>query len=302
MEWLNYHHLLYFWTVVREGGVARASRTLRLAQPTISGQVRALEAAIGAPLLEKRGRTVVPTDRGRMVYRYADEIFGLGRELMQVCRGTAPDGVARLVVGISEALPKMVVGRVLEPIFDKDAEPVHLVVNEGRHEDLVADLARYRLDLVLSDEPTSTTTRVGAFSHTLGDSGTSILAVPSLARELRRGFPGSLTGAPMLLPDVRVPFRRALVAWLEKHDIAPRVISEIGDSALLKVFGARGFGVFAVPTVVEAEVIKQYDVALVGRIDDVRDQYYLISGERRLKHPVIARVVRLARARLFATS
>lgn len=302
VEWLNYHHLLYFWTVVREGGVARASRVLRLAQPTVSGQVRALEASLGSPLLQKRGRTVVPTDFGRMVYRYADEIFGLGRELLQTVRGTVPDRSARLVVGISEALPKMVVGRVLEPIFGKTTQPVHLVVHEGRHDDLVADLSRFRLDFVLSDSPLGTTTRVQAFSHKLGDSGTSILAAPALARQLRRGFPRSLAGAPMLLPDDRVPFRRDLLAWFDKHAIEPHVVAEVGDSALLKVFGARGFGVFATPTVVEAEVIKQYDVALVGRLDDVRDSYYLISGERRLKHPVIVRLAQLARSRLFTAT
>ena len=297
MDWLNYHHLLYFWTVVREGGVARASKSLRLAQPTISGQVRALEAAIGHPLLERRGRTVVPTDYGRLVYRYADEIFGLGRELMQTCRGTALDGVTRLVIGTTESMPKMVAGRVLEPILEHPR--VHLVVHEGRHDDLVADLARHRLDLVLSDAPIGRADRGRAFSHALGDSGTSILAAPGRARELRRGFPRSLIGAPMILPDDRVPFRRELLAWFEKNAISPRVVAEVGDSALLKVLAARGVAAFATPTAVESEVIAQYGVALVGRLDEVREQYYLISSERRLKNPVITELVGLARSRLF---
>jgi LysR family transcriptional regulator, transcriptional activator of nhaA len=300
VEWLNYHHLLYFWTVVREGGVARASRALRLAQPTISGQVRALENALGVPLLERRGRQLVPTDTGQMVFRYADEIFGLGRELQQAVRGLVPDRAARLVIGINETVPKIVTRRVLEPILST-AEPIHLVVQEGRHDELLAELARYRIDVILSDGPVGPGARVRAFAHALGESGMTIFGTPAMARKLRRRFPDSLDGAPFLVPDETAPARRALEEWFRRLGVAPRIRAEIGDSALIAVFGSRGLGLFAAPTVVEAEVRRQYGAAVVGRTDAIVDRYYLISGERRLRSPAVVALSERARERLFAT-
>jgi LysR family transcriptional activator of nhaA len=299
VEWLNYHHLLYFWTVVREGGVGRASQVLRLASPTISGQVRALEAALGVQLLERRGRQVVATDHGQMVFRYADEIFGLGRELQQAVRGLVPDRAARLVIGVAEGVAKTVSRRVLEPVLALK-DPVHLVVHEDRHDNLLAELARYRIDVILSDGPVGPNARVRAFSHLLGESSMSVFATPPVARKLRRRFPQSLQGAPFLLPHEAAPTRRALEDWFHRQHIVPQIVAEIGDSALICVFGGRGLGLFAAPTVVEDEVRKQYGVAVVGRTDEVVERYYLISGERRLRNPAVVTLSHEAREHIFA--
>jgi LysR family transcriptional activator of nhaA len=298
MEWLNYHHLLYFWIVAREGSIAQASKQLLLAQPTITGQIRSLENTLGQKLFVRSGRNLVLTDVGRLVYRYANEIFSLGRELTDVLKGRPAGRPVRLVVGISDGLSKLLVHRLLQPALTLP-EPVHIICHEGRPEQLLAELAISGLDLVLMDAPASPLVRVRAFSHLLGSSGTSFFATKSLAARYRKNFPASLKGAPFLFPLENATMRRSLEQWFETEGIHPRVVGEFQDSALLKTFGQAGAGVFASPTVTEKEVRRQYGVAVFGRTQSVVERFYAISVERRLKHPSVVAIVEAARDQLF---
>jgi LysR family transcriptional activator of nhaA len=298
MEWLNYHHLLYFWMVAREGSVTRASSELRLAQPTISTQIRMLEDALGEKLFVRQGRNLVLTDVGREAYRYADEIFSLGREMLDVIKNRPSGRALRLAVGIADVLPKMVVYRLLEPVRRLD-RPVHIVCREGKPEPLLAELAIHKLDLVLADAPVGANTSVKAFHHLLGECGVSFFATPPLAARFRRRFPASLNGAPLLLPVEGSVLRRSLAQWFDAQGIRPDVVSEFEDGALLKAFGAAGAGVFPVPSIIEDEVRQQYGVQLVGRVEAVRERFYAVSHERRLKHPAVVAVCDAAREKLF---
>jgi len=273
MEWLNYHHLLYFWTVAHEGTVARAAEKLRLAQPTISGQIHQLEQRLGEKLFVRSGRHLVLTDVGRVVYGYATEIFGLGHELLQTIRGRPTGRPARLVVGISDALPKLIVYRLLQPALAQ-AEDAQLICHEGRPEALLTELAVHRLDVVLADAPVPPAVRVKAFNHLLGECGVTLMAAPREAARLRRRFPRSLDGAPVLLPSAHTTLRRSLDAWFERRSVRPRVLAEFDDSALLKAFGQATGACFPVPAAVEREVRRQYGVAVVGRLDGIRERYY----------------------------
>jgi LysR family transcriptional activator of nhaA len=294
MEWLNYHHLLYFWLAARQGGITRAARTLRLAHPTVSGQIHALEDALGEKLLAREGRKLVLTEMGRVVYGYADEIFGLGRELLDTVKGRPTGRPLRLVVGIAEVVPKLVAKRLLDPAREL-AEPVQLVCREDKTDRLVAELAAGSLDVVLTDAPVQHGGRVRAYNHLLGESGVTFFAAPALAGRHRAGFPGSLDGAPALLPVAGTALRGALEAWFETRRIRPKVEAEFDDTALLKAFGQDGVGLFPAPTAIEAEVRRQYDVEVVGRIPEVRESFYAISPERRLKHPAVVAISAAAR-------
>ncbi len=299
MEWLNYHHLLYFWTVVRSGGVAHAARELRLAQPTVSGQIRLLEGVLGEKLLERAGRRVVPTEIGRMVFRYADEIFALGRELQDALKGRPTGRPARLNVGIVDAMPKMVVRRLLEPALALP-EPVRMTCIEDKAEVLLAELALHHLDVVLADTPVPPGIKVKAYAHLLGDTGVTWFAAPTLAATYRRRFPASLDGAPVLVPTEDNQLRRALDRWFEEIKVRPLIVAEFADSALLKVFGQSGLGLFCAPSVVGAEIQRQYAVKAIGQVDTVRERFYAISVERRLKNPAVVAITEQARKDLFA--
>ena len=298
MEWLNYHHLLYFWTVVHEGSVARAAEELRLAQPTVSGQIRALEEALGEKLFTRSGRHLVPTDVGRVVYRYADEIFALGRELMDTLRDRPTGRPVRLVVGVADALSKLIAYRLIAPALALES-PVQVVCREDRPERLLAELALHGVDLVLSDSPIPSTVRVRAFSHLLGECGVTVFAAPAQAASLRRRFPASLAATPFLMPSDGTALRRALDSWFEVQGIRVTVAGEFDDPALMMTFGQTGTGAFAAPSVIEREVRAMYGVRVVGRIDDVRERFYAISAERRIKHPAVAAISEQARTRLF---
>jgi len=222
MEWLNYHHLLYFYTVAREGSVVRASEVLHLAQPTLSGQIRKLEQALDEKLFERRGRNLVLTEMGRVAYRYADEIFSLGRELTETLRGQPTKRPQALHVGIADVVPKLVVHRLLAASRLAEAG-VRLVLREGKTDDLLAALATQAFDLVISDAPVSPHVKVRAFNHLLGESSITFLASPALARRHRARFPKSLDGAPMLLPTDNTALRRSLDKWFQEIGVRPRV-------------------------------------------------------------------------------
>lgn len=300
MEWLNYHHLLYFWVVAREGGLVPAGKVLRLSHPTLSAQIRSLEDRLGEKLFTRTGRKLALTEVGRIVYRYADEIFTLGRELVDTVQGRSTGQPMRLDVGIVDVVTKLVVRRLLAPALELP-DPVRLVCHESSLDQLLADLALHSLDIVISDAPVPTGSSVRAFNHLLGETPVSFFGTQALARAYEPGFPQSLDGAPMLLPFESLTLRRSLNQWFERHKITPRVVAEFEDSALLKVFGGDGLGVFAAPSVVAEEVMTQYGVQLLGRADGVRERFYAISVERRLKHPAIVAISDVARQALFAS-
>jgi LysR family transcriptional activator of nhaA len=298
MDWLNYHHLLYFWTVAREGGVSKAAAKLRLSQPTVSAQVRVLEASLGERLFQRQGRTLVLTDVGRLVFRHADEIFAIGRELTETLRGRPTGRPLQLTVGVANVVPKLVVYSLLRPATE-GSDPVHLVCREDNAEQLIAHLATHALDVVIADVPAPPHLRVKVFNHLLGESDTAFFARGPLASRLRRRFPASLTGAPMLLPTVNTALRRGLDEWFERETIRPRVTGEFEDSALMKAFGRQADAVFPAPAAIEKDVSRLYGVRLVGRSSAVRERFYAISAERRVKHPGVLAITSAARQQVF---
>ncbi len=299
MEWLNYHHLLYFFTVAREGGLARAGRVLRLSHSTLSGQIHTLEDQLGEKLFTRAGRKLALTEMGRVVYRYAEEIFALGTEMLDTVKGRPTGLPARLAVGIADVVPKGVVHRLLQPALEHPEE-VRLVCRENSLGRLLADLSLYAFDVLIADAPVPTESAVRAFSHLLGESGVTFFATRKLADRTRRRFPASLDGAPMLLHTQNTSVRRSLDRWFDAHGIRPRVMAEFEDDALLTTVGADGLGLFPAPTIVEDEIVSQLDVVAVGRVEEIRLHYYALSIERRIRNPFVAAICEAARDRIFA--
>lgn len=294
MAWLNYHHLLYFWTVARTGTIANASRELHLSQPTISTQLKTLEESLGQKLFQRSGRRLVLTDVGRTAYRYADEIFRLGREMQEsITRGPMSRQV-KFTVGLADVVPKLMAERLLEPAYAAVPD-LQLEVHEGNVAQLLARLALHELDVVLSDSPAPHDVKVRAFNHALGESSMTFFARPNMAAALKRGFPSSLDGAATLMPLEGTPSRMVLDQWFERRGVRPKVVGEFDDPALMKVFGATGRGLFAAPTVIEDEVARQFQVQVIGRTEEMRVRYFAISVERRLRHPAVVAVAESAR-------
>jgi LysR family transcriptional activator of nhaA len=300
MEWLNYHHLLYFWVVAKEGSIAKASKELRLAHPTISGQIHRLEEVLGEKLFDHKGRHLVLTDAGRVAFGYADEIFNLGQEFLDTVKGRVPGRPIRLVVGLSDVLPKSIVHRMLQPAFSLEKR-IQIVCREARStEAFLGDLALQAVDVVLTDTPAAPTGGLRVFNHLLGECGTSFFAASKSAGPLRRKFPDSLNAAPFVLPGTNAAMRRTLEQWFEDQHIRPTVVAEVEDSALVKVLGEAGIGAFAMPDVVEEDVRNQYDVAVIGRAPQLRQRFYAISVERKIKHPAVVAICDASRKKIFA--
>ena len=301
MEWLNYHHLYYFWTVVREGSLTAASSRLSLAPSTVSAQLGKLEETMDGKLFHRAGRKLEPTDLGLLVFQYADEIFSIGSEMMDTVRGRTLAASLSLRVGVLDVLPKLIAAKLLEPALNL-LEPIRLICFEDKEEALLADLAVHNLDVVLSDSPIREGLSVKAYSHLLGESGIVFFASEKIVGTLSADFPRSLDGAPMILPMKMTAIRGDLDKWFHSLGIRPAIIGEFDDSALIKVFGQEGHGVFVAPKVIESEILRQYQVQVVGRTDSVKERFYAISIERVIKHPAVVAISDAARQSLFVKS
>ncbi len=282
---INYKHLQYFWAVAKEGSIVKAAERLGVTSQTISGQLSLLEASLGKSLLTPKGRGLALTDAGRQALIYADQIFLLGERLQRDLTQREEMPKLMLSVGVTDSIPKLVAFRVLESALAL-AVPVHLNCHEGELEDLLAELAMHKVDMVLTDQPVAVgSTRL--FSHLLGEAVISIYGTEELVGRYRVGFPASLQGAPMLLPTRNTALRGRLDQWFEQHDIRPRLTGEFEDSGLLKTFGRSGLGLFPALTVLEKEIADEYRSERLGELDDLRAQFYLISTERKIKHPAV---------------
>ena len=300
MRGLNYNHLYYFWIVAREGSVVGASKTLFLTPQTVTGQLRALERTLGGRLFAPAGRGIALTELGRTVFGYAQEMFRLGAEMQAAAGGRSPDRPLPFRVGIVDALPKLIVQRLLAPALTL-GHGLQLSCREGPLDDLVGELALHRLDLVLADTPLAAGIDVRAFSHLLGECGVSFFAAPALRERYPQPFPAVLAVAPLLLPAPRGALRGAIDHWLDRHDIHPQIAGEFDDSSLMKSFGAAGAGVFVGPSAVADGIAQQTGVRVIGSTDDIRERFYAISTERRVRHPAVRHVTESARDTLFAT-
>jgi len=301
MNWLNYHHLYYFWSAAREGGITKASIALNLSQPTLSKQIQLLEDQLGEKLFDRTGRTLVLSDAGRLAFEYADEIFSLGQELQQNMKGVGAARPSKLRVGASDLLPKLVAHRILAPVLENDSN-TYLICEEDTTERLLAELSIQRLDLVLADAPISTSVKIKAFNHLLGTCGVTFFAAPALARKLKGRFPSNLNGARFLSPTDSTIIRRSLDQWFAGNQIQPRIVAEFHDSALMKVFGRAGAGVFAGPSIIAQEICQEYGVKALGTIHAIRESFYAITVERKVKHPAISMITENARKSLFEKS
>jgi LysR family transcriptional regulator, transcriptional activator of nhaA len=299
MEWLNYHHLRYFWAVAKAGTLRKASEQLHVSQPSISAQIQSLETYLGEDLFRRSGRTLALTETGRRVYGFAEEIFSLGQELLTSLKSMPASRDLKLNVGLADSVPKLVANEILKPVFHH-TPPIHVICREGKVEDLLAQMAALRLDIVLADEPAPVSSKVRTFNHLLGACGVTFCATSALARRLRPGFPRSLHDAPALLPTQNTNMRRSLEQWFRSLDIRPRIVGEFEDAAMRSVVAAEGLGFVPMSAVLGEEAFTRYHLRPIGTTDQCADQFYAITAERRLTHPAVVLITENAQSRLFS--
>lgn len=295
MEWINYHHLRYFYVVAKEGGLAKAAEKLNVSQPSISAQLADLEEALGVELFRRSGRRKVLTDAGQLVFGYAEEIFQLGQEMLNAVKSRPSARALRFYVGVTDSFPKLLTNTILSPVFAMP-QPVHAVCREGKMEDLLAQLAAHRLDIVLADEPAPASAMIKTFNHPLGDCGVTFCALAPLARQLKGKFPRSLDGAPALLPTENTGIRRALEKWFHELGVRPNVVAEFEDQALMKAMAGTTPGFIVVPSLVAEEAMKHYGLQKIGASEKCRAQFFAVTAERRLTHPAVVAITQAAQS------
>lgn len=289
MEFLNYHHLRYFWVVAQERNLRKAAEKLHISQSAISAQIAALESVLGEKLFRRSPRGLLLTETGHQAFSYAEEIFALGQEFLHSIKQRPTTSPLRVRIGIADSLPKLISQEIVRPIFSL-RQPIHAVFTEGKAADLLAQLAVYRLDLVLADEPAPSGFPLKAFNHLLGESGVTFCAERKLALKLRRQFPGSLNNAPILLPTSSTALRRTLERWFREQKIEPRAVAEYDDAALMTVAAADELGCFPLPSLAVNEVVSRYGFKTIGEAQGCVVQFYAISAERKLTHPAVVAI------------
>lgn len=299
MNFLNYHHLRYFWSVARKGNVRLAAEELGVSQPSVSAQIKLLEESLGEELFHRTGRSLVLTEAGQLALTYADEIFSTGRELVNAMGQGTGSRALRLNVGMTDSLSKLMAFEILKPAFQY-SRPTHVISRQGELEVLINQLQSHRLDVVLADEPATTGLKTKTYNHWLGRSGVTFCAVPALATKLRRQFPQSLHGAPALLPSENMGMRWALEAWFDKQGLRPKLVGEFEDSTLMEVAASGGLGFTTVHTVVDQAALKHYGLKVIAKVEECGSDFYAITGARKVKHPVAAEITENAFSQIFA--
>jgi LysR family transcriptional activator of nhaA len=295
---LNYKQLHYFWAVAKAGSIVRASERLHLTPQTLSGQIGLLEEALGVTLFLRVGRRLELTETGRLTLSYADEVFQIGGELEEALRSRPESRSIQFRVGVDDAVPKSIAYRLLTPAMTL-AQPVRIVCREDKLARLLVELAIQRLDLILADQPMPAGTNIKGYSHKLGECGITFFAEPRLAAQFSEKWPDILDVAPLLIPGKEAAVRSPLMRWFDIHQIRPRIVGEFDDSALMQAFGQAGTGIFIAPSVMADEVRRAHGVIVIGETDEVTEQFYAISMERRLTHPAVVAINDAAQKELF---
>jgi len=287
---LNYNHLYYFYSVARDGSIAKASERLNLTPQTISGQITRFEAQIGVNLFDRKGKKLQLSEMGRLIYQQAEDIFLLGDELKNVLKTQEPAHYLSFTVGITDVIPKVLAYKLLSPALNMK-KPVRLICNEGDQSSLLADLAINKIDLILTDQPLQLGGHIKASSQLLTQSQLTFFAAKRITSKFTEPFPLCLSGQPFLMQGKKSAVRQQLVSWLDKQNIATNIVAEFDDSALLKSFGQAGYGLFTGPTLIEDKIAAQYQVEIIGRTEEIKEQYYVILLDRKTKHPAIVEVI-----------
>jgi len=285
----SYRHLYYFWVVAKEGGMVRAAERLGMAVQTVSTQVRELERSLGFALLKPAGRGLALTDAGLAAMRQAEQIFQLGEQLPAALRDAMGSPAVRLTLGVSDALPKLAVRLLMQPVMQTPG--LRLLCQEDKFDDLLGDLALHRLDVVLADRPAPSNPNLKVYSHSLGSSALAWYAPPAWLALAQQDFPRSLATVPVLLPTGHAAVRTALDQWFERLAIRPNIVGEFQDSALLKTFGGSGMGVFPAAELVHEELTSRYGVKRVGACDGVTEQYFAIAAHKKVLHPLVQKLL-----------
>ena len=288
LEPINYHHLFYFWTAAREGGISHASNALDLSPSTVSSQISDLEKSLGTKLFRRSGRNLVLTAEGHIAFRFAEEIFVLGQDLRETIRGRSSRRRLRLAVGVADVVPKLVATKLLDPAM---ALGVRLVCRQGRPAALLADLALHLLDVVLLDSPVGPQSKVRAFSHVLARSPLNVVGAPELVARYRDGFPDSLDGAPFLLPTYESYLRPILDRWFNDNNLRPVIAGEFDDSALMKAFGERAVGLLVATELAWPQAQHHYDLELLGSLEPAVVSFYAATVEQKVRHPAVVAIL-----------
>ncbi|MDQ8184598.1 LysR family transcriptional regulator [Pelagicoccus sp. SDUM812002] len=301
MDFLNYHHLRYFWAVAKTGSIRIAAEELGVSQPSISAQLRLLEDSLGEKLFHRKGRNLVLTEQGQLALTYADEIFATGRELTNAISQGTSSRALRLNVGMTDSFSKLIAFECLKPVYEHSS-PTHVVTRQGELSVMIEKLQAHRLDLVLADEPATSSMKAKTYNHLLGRSGVTFCAAPKLSAKLRRNFPKSLNGAPAFLPSENMGMRWTLEAWFDKVGIRPRIVGEFEDYSLMQVASSGGFAFTTVHTIVEDAALKHFGLRVIAKVEECGSDFYAITGERRVKNPLAAKITEHVYAQLFGTT
>jgi LysR family transcriptional activator of nhaA len=286
----NYRHLYYFWVVAKEGSMSKAAERLDMAIQTISAQVHELEKSLGYLLFKPAGRGIALTESGFAALEIADQIFSIGEKLPEAVRDAALSPKTKIIIGVSDGLPKLITRQLLEPILKH--KDVQLIAHEGDFDSLLADLALHRLDIILADRPAPNNKNLNVYSEELTRTSMAWFSPKQFVKKSKRNFPECLRELPVLLPTSHSTVRLLIDQWLNKHGITPNIVGEFEDSALLKTFAASGLGVFPAGKLVEKDLRETYGMELLGDCEEIYEYFYAIRSEKKIQHPLVQAIIR----------
>lgn len=285
MQWLNYHHLFYFRAIANEGGIARAAEKLNIGQPTLSAQLKQLEEMVGKPLFERRNRKLVLTEVGKAALDYANEIFRLGDEMLEVLKDRTPEDQPHLQIGALDSVPKNVILSIVMAAYK--ISPCAVSILEGKGDELFRELRAHRIDLIVSNYPSQALEEAQVFSKSIAKLPVSVYGSKKYT-DLKRSFPKSLDGKPFVFPTTHSKLRHDLNHYFKLHGIHTLPVAETQDTSLQKLLAEHGVGLAPFS---EVEGVNEQSLIRIGRLEDVFEEIWLISAHRKIENPIAAKLM-----------
>lgn len=284
MNWLNFHHLYYFYMIAREGGMTKATHRLKLAQSTLSAQLKQFENAIGYKLFERRNRKLFLTDVGRRVFDYAHEIFSLGEELRDSLGDLQRSLLFSLKVGVVDSIPKKISCEMFDVATREKSASIAIV--EESFPFLCKKLAAHEIDLIIASEKPSIEKEHSRYhAKLIGDLPIVFVARPSYIK-LKEKMPRSLNNQPMIMPGAQSSLKMELLEHFKVKHIQPRIVAEVNDLELQKMLILQGHGFGAVAKKAVEEELNSGELIQLSETPICHENLWIITTHRLVHNPL----------------
>lgn len=286
--WINYHHLYYFKCIAEDGSVSKAAEKLRIGQPTLSAQLKSFEDALGVQLFERQHKKIFLTEQGQVALEYAKNIFKMGSEMYEALHDRLKPLKPSLHIGALDSVPKQIVMQIVKHALN--ISPCQITLSEGKSDELLRELTAHRMDILVTNFIPAGVDAIGLSARSITRKNVAFYGAPKF-KPLRKDFPASLSGQPMIFPTYDSRLRQDLDHWARLHEIELNIITESQDIAVKKLLAINELGLIATATHTVTRQVLAGELVEIGQLQGIHEELLLISAQRKITNPIAAQII-----------